>query len=94
MLYTSLLLTKSAHRRCWYNANGPKRHASSCDPSHRPNQGQRPRHPSQDPSQRPNQVPSQIASQDPIQGHSAVVPSGHASSVVPIARRLNYQSWQ
>ena len=66
------------------NANGPSRHASSCDPSHRPSQGQRPRHPSQGPSRRPSRR------------GSAVVPRGHASSVAPIARPSYYRClrWQ
>jgi len=77
-----------------HNALGPTRHASSCDPSHRPIQvpshpihrpirGKRSSH--RPPSQRPNQV---------HQGRSARVPNGHASSVAPIARPSNYQSWQ
>ena len=82
------------------NALGPTRHASSCDPSHRPNQVHRPRHPSRDPKHHPSQVhrpyPSQRSNRDPSRRHrdKLVVPSGHASSAAPIARPSNYQSWQ
>ena len=58
------------------NARGPTRHASSCDPSRRPNQ---------DPSQRPNRVRPSRHRDKPL------VPTGHASSVAPIARRLKRQ---
>ena len=66
-------------------AIGPSGHASSCD---RPSQGHCPRHPNQDPSQDPSQGPGH--------GDSAVVPSGHASSVAAIARPSYYRGlrWQ
>src|SRR5262249_27566603 len=66
------------------SANGPSGPASSCDPNHRPNQGPPPR-------PRPNRAPSQGPSRHPSHLHSAVVPSGHASNVAPIARPSYYR---
>jgi len=66
-------------------ANYPSGHASSCD------QGQPPRHPIRGPIQgRPTQGPSRR------HRDSALVPSGHASSVAPIARPSYYRCprWQ
>src|SRR5262249_35854000 len=62
------------------SANGPSGPASSCDP----NQGPPPR-------PRPNRAPSQGPSRHPSHLRSAVVPSGHASNVAPIARPSYYR---